>query len=66
MRPKWFLSLWCIRHKPCTYLAPKLTLSPNGPKQLPYDTRHLGVPSSASKLISEHMVRSMETGTYIS
>jgi len=24
--------LWCIRCKPCTYLAPKLTLSLNGPK----------------------------------
>jgi len=29
MCPKWFLSLWCIRRKLCTYLAPKLTLSPN-------------------------------------
>ena len=33
VHPKWFLSLWCIRHKPCTYLASKLTLSPNSPKQ---------------------------------
>ena len=24
---KWFLNLWCIRHKPCTYLLPKLTVS---------------------------------------
>ena len=32
-RPKWFLRLWCIRHKLCTYLAPKLTISPNRPKQ---------------------------------
>jgi hypothetical protein len=33
VRPKLFLGLryiWCI---PCTYLALKLTLSPNGPKQ---------------------------------
>jgi len=30
---KWFLSLWCIRRKPCTYLLPKLTLSLNEPKQ---------------------------------
>ena len=30
--PKWFLSLGCIRHKPCTYLLPKLTLSTNRPK----------------------------------
>jgi hypothetical protein len=33
VRPKWFLSLWCIRHKPYTYLALKLTLSPNRLKQ---------------------------------
>jgi hypothetical protein len=33
--PKWFFSLWYIRHKPCTYLASRLALSPspNGPKQ---------------------------------
>jgi len=30
---KWFLSLWCIRRKPCTYLLPKLTLSLSEPKQ---------------------------------
>ena len=33
VRPKWFLRLSCIRHKMRTYLAPKLTLSPNGPKR---------------------------------
>ena len=33
MRPKWFLRLWCIRCELCTYLAPKLTMSPNGPKR---------------------------------
>ena len=33
VRLKWFLSLWCIRRKPCTYLLPKLTLSLNEPKQ---------------------------------
>jgi hypothetical protein len=138
VRPKWFLRLWCIWRKLCTYLAPKLTLSLNGPKrdsiwhtssrssigcvqiwflsiwyvpckpctylasrlapsprsnigcvqngflaygalgancapnlhwnlhspyrpnEIPYDTRHLGVPMGASKLISEHMVRFMQ------
>ena len=30
--PKWFLRLWCIRRKSCTYLAPKLTLFLNRPK----------------------------------
>ena len=33
VRPKWFLRLWCIRGKLCTYLALKLTMSTNGPKQ---------------------------------
>ena len=27
VRLKWFLSLWCIRRKSCTYLLPKLTVS---------------------------------------
>jgi hypothetical protein len=27
-----FSSLWYVRRKPCTYLQPMLTLSPNGPK----------------------------------
>jgi hypothetical protein len=31
--PKWFLRLWCIRRKLCTYLALKLTMSTHGPKQ---------------------------------
>jgi hypothetical protein len=30
--PKQFLSLWYVWRKPCTYLAPTLTLSPNGSK----------------------------------
>jgi hypothetical protein len=30
--PKQFLGLWYIRRKTCTYLAPILTLSPNGSK----------------------------------
>jgi hypothetical protein len=29
---KWFLSLWYVWQKPCTYLALKLTQSPSGPK----------------------------------
>ena len=56
VRLKWFLRLWCIRCKLCTYLAPKLTMSPNDRKEIPYDTRHQGLPSGASKLISKHMV----------
>jgi len=33
VRLKWFLSLWCIRRKSCTYLLSKLTLSLNEPRQ---------------------------------
>jgi hypothetical protein len=32
VRSQWFLSLLHIRRKLCTYLASRLTLSPNGPK----------------------------------
>jgi hypothetical protein len=31
--PKWFLSLWYVQRKPCTYLASRLALSPKGPKR---------------------------------
>jgi hypothetical protein len=34
VRPKWFLSLWYIEHKPCTYLESRLELSPNEPKRV--------------------------------
>ena len=47
--------------KPCTYLTPTLTPSPNGPNQIPHDPHHLGVPSGASKTISEPMVRLAQT-----
>ena len=33
VRPNWFLSLWCIMRKLCTYPALKLIMSTNGPKQ---------------------------------
>jgi hypothetical protein len=32
VRPKRFLNLWYVWRNSCTYLAPTLTLSPNGPK----------------------------------
>jgi hypothetical protein len=33
VRPKRFLCPWYIQRKPCTYLAPRLTACPRGPKQ---------------------------------
>ena len=61
MRPKLFLSLWNVRRKPCTYLASRLAISPNGPNVLPLEPHHLGVPSGVSKIIFEPMVRSAQT-----
>ena len=58
MHPKWLLSQWYIRFKLCTYLASRLALSLN---EIPHDPRHLGVPSGASRRISEPMVRSVQT-----
>ena len=52
VRPKWCLRVWCIRHKPYTYLALKLT-------------HLLGVLSGASKLIFEHMVCYMQAVTLL-
>ena len=59
VRPKRFPSLWYVRHKPCTYLAPKL--APTDRNKTPHDPRHLGVPSGVSKMISKPMVCSAPT-----
>ena len=59
VRPKRFPSLWYVRRQPCTYLAP--TLVPTDRNEIPLDPRHLGVPSGASKMISEPMVCSAQT-----
>jgi hypothetical protein len=61
MRPKRFPSLWYVRRKSSNNLALRLALSPNVPKDLPLEPRHLGVPSGVSKIISEPMVHSAQT-----
>jgi hypothetical protein len=107
VRPKWFLRLWYVRHKPCTYFASRLALYSNGlhrastcassprstigcvqndswacgtfgtthapilqrhqhylekdQNEIPHDPRHLGVPSGASKMSSDAMVRLAQT-----
>jgi hypothetical protein len=57
VRPKLFMSLWYVQGKPCTYVASRLALSPNGPNREPLDSCHLWVPSGASKMIYKPMVR---------
>jgi hypothetical protein len=42
VRPKRFLRLWYVRCKQSTYLAPTLTLSPNGRNEIPHHPHHLG------------------------
>jgi hypothetical protein len=61
VRPKQFLSQWYIRCKPCSYIAPALTLSPNVPKWDFTWPTHLGLPSSAFKIIFEPMVHLAQT-----
>jgi hypothetical protein len=53
MHPKWFLSLWYVWRKPCTYLDSRLAQSPN---ELPFEPHHLGVLSVVSKMIYEPTV----------
>ena len=65
MHPKRHLGLWYVGRKPCTYLELTLTPSPNGPNEIPNDPRHLGVPSGASKTISEPMIRLAQTVPYL-
>jgi hypothetical protein len=59
--PKWFLSLWYVRRKPCSYLASRLALSPNRPKRAHTLPCHQGVPSGVSKTILEPMARLAQT-----
>jgi hypothetical protein len=54
--PKQFLSLWYVWRKLCTYLSPRLALSPNRLNQASIEPCHLAVPSGASKTIYEPMV----------
>jgi hypothetical protein len=61
VRPKLFISIWYIQCKPCTYLASRLAISPNGPNRAPPDPRHIGVQSGASKTIYEPTVRLTQT-----
>jgi hypothetical protein len=47
------MSLWFVRHRPCTYIASRVAVSSSGPKQTFTWGCHLGVASSASKMIPE-------------
>jgi hypothetical protein len=63
VRPTRFLKLCYVWHKLYTYLALTLTLSWNGPNEIPHDPGHLGVPLGASKTIFElmvHLVKSLD------
>jgi hypothetical protein len=61
VHPKLYMSLWYVQCKPCTYLASRFALPPNRPNRAPLDPRYLGVPSGASKMIYEPMVRLTQT-----
>jgi hypothetical protein len=61
VRQKQFSSLWYVQSKPCTYLASRLALSPNGPNVLPLEPCLLGVPSGVSQMIFEPMVHLAQT-----
>jgi hypothetical protein len=65
VRPKLFMSLWYVQHKPSTYLVSRIALSPNGRNRAPPDPRHLGVPSGASNTIYEPMVHLRKPSTYL-
>jgi hypothetical protein len=60
-----FRSHRLFRHKPCTYLAPRLKLLQTDRNELLLDPRHLRVQSGASKMIYEPMVRLPKPCTYL-
>jgi hypothetical protein len=47
--PKWFMTLWYARHKPCTYLVSRLAQSPKGLKRASTWASHIVVPSGRPK-----------------
>jgi hypothetical protein len=66
VRQKLFMSLCYVQCKPCTYLASRLALSPNGPNKAPPERCHQGVPSGVSKTIYEPMVHLTQTEHHLS
>jgi hypothetical protein len=54
--PKWFLSVWYVWRKPCTYLASRLALSPNGLKRASTWASSPRSTIGCAKTISEPMV----------
>jgi hypothetical protein len=59
--PKWFPCPWYTRRKSCTYLTPRLTLSPNGSKQASTWTTSPWSTIGCVKMIFEPMVCSSQT-----
>jgi hypothetical protein len=66
VRPTLFMSLWYVQCKPCTYLASRLALSPNGPNRAPLEPRHQGVPLGVPKMIYDPMVHLTQTEHHLS
>jgi hypothetical protein len=65
LHPKWFLTLWYVWRKQCTYLALTLTPSWNWPNVIPHEPHHLGVPSSSSKTFPSLWYVWRNPGTYV-
>jgi hypothetical protein len=61
VRPTLFMSIWYVQCKLCTYLASRLALFSNRPNRAPPDTRHLGIPSGASKTVYGPTIRLTQT-----
>jgi hypothetical protein len=58
---KMIFELWYVQRKPYNYLASRLAYLQTDRNELPPKPRHLGVPSGASKMISEPMVGLVQT-----
>jgi hypothetical protein len=65
VRPKQFLSLWYVWRKPCTYLASRLALSPNGPKWVSTSATSPRSTIGCIKIISKPMVLWRKSCTYL-
>ena len=63
--PKWLPCPWYVQRYPCTYLVPRLTLSPNGFKRASAWSTSPRSTTFVSKMISKPMVRLAQTVHYL-
>jgi hypothetical protein len=58
---KWYLSLWYVWRKSCTYLAPTQKCLQTDQYEIAHDSRHVAAPSGVFKMISKPVLHLAQT-----